>query len=244
MILTAHQPAYLPWLGLFHKIAISDIYVFLDNVKYSKSERFTNRNTIKKPGGGHVLTIPINTGGSDNINIFNLKINYQSNWRQKHFTTIKQLYSKSSFGNKYIDILQGFYEKKYIYLKDLNYDMMLYFLDILNINIKVFKASELEISSKKNLYLIDLCNYFSCDTYIFGGLGGKYVDKKQWNEHGLYYYIQDYEHPIYNQQYGEFVPYLSIIDLLCNHGDEAKEILMGENIKKQGVERKVKTSNL
>ena len=34
MILTAHQPVYLPWLGLFHKIALSDKFVYFDQVQY------------------------------------------------------------------------------------------------------------------------------------------------------------------------------------------------------------------
>ena len=58
MIITAHQPAYLPWLGLIHKIAISDVYVFLDNVQFEKNS-FTNRNKIKTANGPIWLTVPV-----------------------------------------------------------------------------------------------------------------------------------------------------------------------------------------
>ena len=40
---------------------------------------------------------------------------------------------------------------------------------------------------------------------------------------------QDYRHPTYPQQHGEFVPYLSAIDLLLNCGDESRAILESEN---------------
>ena len=49
MILSGHQPSYIPWLGLFHKIAISDIFCFMDSVQYEKNS-FINRNKIKVQG--------------------------------------------------------------------------------------------------------------------------------------------------------------------------------------------------
>ncbi len=125
MILTAHQPAYLPWLGLFHKIALADIYIFLDNVKYSKSDKFINRNYIKSPNGGkHLLTIPLLTGGSDNINIFDLKIDNSKNWQRSHLLTIKQFYAKSRYGGEYISMIEETFKKEYVFLKDITYDIL------------------------------------------------------------------------------------------------------------------------
>ena len=56
MILTAHQPTYLPWLGLFHKIALSDAFVFFDHVQYSKKQYY-NRNTITTQHGPLTLSV-------------------------------------------------------------------------------------------------------------------------------------------------------------------------------------------
>jgi hypothetical protein len=58
MILTAHQPAYLPWLGLFHKIAISDAFCYFDDVQYQVKD-WNNRNKIKTAGGEVWLTVPV-----------------------------------------------------------------------------------------------------------------------------------------------------------------------------------------
>ena len=58
MILTAHQPVYLPWLGLFHKIALADKYVLLNEVQYLHRD-WMNRNKIKTGSGLIWLTVPV-----------------------------------------------------------------------------------------------------------------------------------------------------------------------------------------
>ena len=57
MILSVHQPQYLPWLGYFDKVAASDLFVFLDEPQYKKRE-FQNRNRIKGPTGEVWLAVP------------------------------------------------------------------------------------------------------------------------------------------------------------------------------------------
>ena len=57
-ILTAHQPVYMPWLGLFHKIAISDTFVWFDDVQY-QSKEWDNRNKIKTSHGPLWISIPV-----------------------------------------------------------------------------------------------------------------------------------------------------------------------------------------
>ena len=50
MILAAHQPQYLPWLGYLHKIASADVFLILDDVQYKKN-KWQNRNRIKSTEG-------------------------------------------------------------------------------------------------------------------------------------------------------------------------------------------------
>src|SRR3546814_3690829 len=57
MIVAIHQPNYLPWLGYFHKIARADVFVFLDDVQFSKNG-YTNRVRILGDGAARWLTIP------------------------------------------------------------------------------------------------------------------------------------------------------------------------------------------
>ncbi len=58
MIVSIHQPAYLPWLGYLDRIARSDLFIFLDNVQFERNS-FTNRNQIKTANGPVWLTVPV-----------------------------------------------------------------------------------------------------------------------------------------------------------------------------------------
>ena len=62
MILSGHQPNFMPWIGYFHKVSISDKHIFVDNVQYNK-KHVTNRNKIKTPNGWEYLTVPVLTKG-------------------------------------------------------------------------------------------------------------------------------------------------------------------------------------
>ena len=93
MILTAHQPAYLPWLGYFHKIAISDTFVILDKVQFEKNS-FTNRNKIKTSNGSTWLSIPMEMSEHTNKAIKEMSIHNKFNWRQKHWKSIYLNYKK------------------------------------------------------------------------------------------------------------------------------------------------------
>jgi hypothetical protein len=53
-------------------------------------------------------------------------------------------------------------------------------------------------------------------------------------KNGIQIYFQDYKHPTYEQLWGDFVPYMSIIDVLFNVGaGRTAEIIMENNIKKK-----------
>ena len=103
IILTDHQPVYLPWLGLFHKIAIADKFCCLDNVQYSKTD-WTNRNKVKTPSGAVWLTVPVYTKGHFKKTILEIEINNDVPWRRKHWNTVYLSYKKSKHFNTLLNL--------------------------------------------------------------------------------------------------------------------------------------------
>jgi hypothetical protein len=74
MIVSINQPAYLPWLGYFHRIAVADAHIVLDHVQFEKNS-FTNRNKVRLSAGWCWLTVPLRTAGKfGDLSIHELEI--------------------------------------------------------------------------------------------------------------------------------------------------------------------------
>ena len=127
MILTAHQPVYLPWLGLFDKIAKADVFVIFDTVQYLPKD-WMNRNKIKIKDDYTYLSVPILDKGYLKKKIYEIKINNQVNWKKKHFKTIYNNYKKSRYFFKYINFFENLYSKEWEFLCDLNTYILEFFL--------------------------------------------------------------------------------------------------------------------
>ena len=226
MIASIHQPRYLPWLGLFHKVANSDIFVILDTVQFSKNS-FENRCQIKLPQGINWLTTPVVLKGHLEKEIRNIKISNGTNWWKKHYKTLEMAYKRTPYWRKYEPFLQEVYlEKKWEYLAELNIYLFFWMLDELKINTKVVIASELEVTGKKDVLILNICKNIGADTYL-SGLGAKdYVDEEKFEENGVKVIWQEFKHPIYPQLWGDFEPGMSAIDLLLNCGEDSYNILM------------------
>ena len=229
MILTAHQPVYLPWLGLFHKIALADAFCYFDNVQYLKKD-WNNRNKIKTSQGEIWLTVPVLTKNHLEKKIKDIEINNATNWAKKHWKSIYINYHQAPYFDNYADFFKDLYKKEWRYLGDLNEYMLKWFLKTLGIQVDYFKASELDFQGSKSDLVLDMCQKLKADLYIFGALGKDYAREEDFDKAGIKLYFQDYQHPRYQQLYGDFLPYMSIIDLLFNHGDKSLEIIMENNI--------------
>ena len=102
MILTAHQPTYLPWLGLFHKIALADKFCFFDDVQYQPKD-WNNRNKIKFSNGKeNWLSVPVKRTNYLEKSYLDIEINNEVKWQKKHFKSIVSNYSKSEYYELYI----------------------------------------------------------------------------------------------------------------------------------------------
>lgn len=97
----------------------------------------------------------------------------------------------------------------------------------LGIPVTDIRTSGLGIGGTQSHRLVDLCRHFGATRYLSGNAASDYLDEALFASHGIEVVWQNYQHPVYAQQHGEFVPYLSAIDLLLNCGDQSAEILKG-----------------
>ncbi len=227
MILTAHQPVYLPWLGLFHKIAQADTFVLFDTVQYQPRD-YNNRNQIWTPKGPIWLTVPVLSKGHRDKPISAIQINNSEPWQRKHLKTIEQSYHKAKYWDDYHASLYTFYYcQRWENLRTLNSCLLYQLLGWLDIPLKsLLWASDYTFHGTKSELVLDMCKQLKATTYIFGALGKDYADVKAFEQAGIEVRFQDYQHPTYTQFGGPFQSHLSVIDLLMHHGPKAKEILL------------------
>jgi hypothetical protein len=228
MIVSVHQPQYLPWLGYFDKIHKSDTFVFLDNVQYKERE-FQNRNKIRTKDGWIWMTVPIISKGQGRQNISEVRIDNEIDWQRKHLGSIRSNYAQAEFFDKYYQLLEGILAKKHEYLKDLNIEITRSILDELSIDTAIFFESDLKITTMSSARIVDICKKLSADTYLSGSGGRDYIDEQLFKGAGVRLVYQEYKHPEYKQCYDPFEPYMSIVDLLFNHGKASREKLLSGN---------------
>lgn len=228
MILTAHQPSYLPWLGLFSKINQSDTFVFLDTVQFAKWD-WSSRNKIRTPEGWIWLTVPVQSGGKHGQIFTQVKIDNSQKWKKKHLKAIKMSYSRAPFFENYYDFFEDVYEREWTYLTELDEYITRHLIDTLGIKVNFVKASDsLILEGKKSSLVLDMCLKMKADVFIFGGEGQNYANVKDFESAGVRVYFQDYRHPKYSQIHGEFISNLSVVDLLFNCGPKSLEIIMAD----------------
>jgi hypothetical protein len=216
------QPTYLPWMGYFDLIYQSDIFVFLDDVQFTK-QSWQQRNKIKTSNGEKWLTVPVIQNINQKIN--ETKIDGKSNWKAKHIKSIKFNYSKSPYFDKYFKFFEEAYSLDWKYLADLNIHIIKWIAKQLDINKDFLRSSTINVKGKKTDFLVNMCKKLNADTYLSPLGSSVYIEKTLFEKEGIKLEYQNFEHPTYRQLYGKFIPYLSVIDLLFNEGSNSPAII-------------------
>lgn len=211
MILSAHQPAYLPWLGYFDKIARADVFVYLDTVQFEKNS-FINRNQIKTPQGALWLTIPVKTKGHTSGSLRTTEIDDSQPWRTKHLKSIEMNYRKAARFDECFPKIEVLLNMPESNLANYCFHQLRFWLDELGIDTRIVRSSELPIASLKSDLVLDLCQHFGAQHYLSGALGRDYLVEKDFSKAGITIEYQSFKSPIYPQLWGDFIPYLGILD--------------------------------
>jgi len=226
MIISIHQPHYLPWLGYIDKIDRADTFVILDNVQYKKND-WINRNKIKTARGSQWLTVPVTYHHPEKIN--QVTIDNKTNWAKKHFHALITNYSKSSAFEEHFPFFDDLYSRKWEYLTELNIHIINYIIKVFGIKTQVVMASRLDLSEEPTERLIDICSQLKGDSYLSGSHGQNYMDMGKFEKANIKIATQDFRHPVYPQLYGEFLPNMAFVDILFNLGSRGIEMIRKEN---------------
>jgi len=215
MRVAIHQPNFLPWIGYFYKMASCDLFIYLDDVQFTKNS-YQNRVKIKTPQGGQWLTLPVlqNFGQLTN----EVKINNKENWRDKHLRTLEMNYKKTPGFPAVYDLIKRVYEcQEWSVMSDLNIALIEEVATFIGLKTPRIKSSELAVSGSSTDRLVNLVKKFNGTTYLSGSGGSKYQEEALFTAQGIEVHYSDFIHPVYPQPWGEFIKGASIVDFLFNH---------------------------
>ena len=216
MILAAHQPQYLPWLGYFDKMARADRFVLLDTVQYKKNE-WQNRNRIRTAAGWRWLTVPVHARYPSRFD--EVGADETAPWRRKHIATLRQAYARAGHRDDILPAIERLLQRPLHRLAEINIEAIRLLADLLEVRTETILASTLGgIPDGPDARLIALCRRFGADTYLAGAGGRDYMDLAAWRRAGITVTFQEFTGPAYTQCHPGFEPNLSAVDFLVHCG--------------------------
>ncbi len=212
-----HQPEYFPWPNFFFKASMSDIFIILDDVQYVRRS-FQNRNMIKTNSGAKWLTVPIQYS-PQKTPINKILIDNEQEWQKKHYKLIYDNYKSSPYFDEVSTLIMPAFTDKWELLENLNTFLLKKILNRMNIKCKIIKSSDLDVSSKNNELILDLCVKVKAKEYIVGKGSKSYLKENDFKSKDIK--ISFVEKKVYYKQVcdpAKFLPDLSIIDFLYSNG--------------------------
>lgn len=223
--MTMHQPNYLPWIGLFSKIAQSECFVIMDNFQYTK-EGMIHRNKIRTNTGSGYLTIPI-VKGFWKTKIKDVELPRDKKWKDLHWQSIYRNYVKTEYFLNDAEFFEKLYQQDFQYLWQMNMEIIQYLLKKFDINVEIIRASSLDVNQdlKHTDMIIAVLDKLGAKTYLSGPSGRNYIDleKMKKNKYNLRFF--KFNHPVYRQRYSGFEPNMAAIDMLFNMGPQSSQII-------------------
>ncbi len=221
------QPTYLPWIGYFDLMDQVDLFIFLDDVSFSK-QSWQHRNRIKTPQGPLWLTVPLRHRGRFGQLINEVEISNPDFWR-KHLRAVELNYAKAASFDGYFPSLAALYRDgaPWTRLTTLNIALIRWAMDAIGLETETRIASDLDADGVRSARVAGLCHALGARTYLspIGAADYLLPDLGWFEDVGVEVQFQNYQHPTYEQLYPPFASHVAAVDLILNRGREAIDIL-------------------
>jgi hypothetical protein len=223
MRLAIMQPYFLPYIGYFQLIKAVDKYVIYDDVNFIKGG-WINRNKILLNGSAFMINVPM-LGASPNKKINEIQVGHN---KQKLLQTIIQAYSKSPYFKNVIPLVSEIINYENENLAQYIANSIIQIAKYLQINTEFILSSEISKNNelKAQDKVISICKILNADTYLNAFGGQELYSKTEFEKNKIVLKFLETNHIEYNQFKNDFIPGLSIIDILMfNSVEEIRLIL-------------------
>lgn len=223
MKLAIMQPYLFPYIGYFQLIKAVDTFVAYDDVNYIK-QGWINRNYILLKGKKHLITLELN--GASSFKPIN-RIEIGGN-KDKLLKTVRHAYSKAPYFSEAFPVIEGALDFQDRNLSNFIFNSLKVISGYLDITTEFMMSSDIEKDSGlKGLDRgLQICKTLKAGEYINSIGGQELYAKEDFKRHGIDLYFIKTGDIAYTQFDNEFVPNLSVIDVLMfNAKGDVKRML-------------------
>lgn len=222
------QSNYIPWKGYFDLIHDVDLFVFYDDVQFTKSDwRHRQSNQDFARCSYQWLSVPVGQKLDQDICEVELKSKV---WQSKHWRTLEQNYAKCAHFARYREYFEHVYlGTTWRTLSELNKSLVRHVSHaFLGIGAEIADSRAYSASGSKLERLLDLVGKTGATSYLSGPTAKDYIIPERFAERGVELRWKDYSgYPDYPQRFPPFEHGLSVVDLLFNVGPEAPWFIWG-----------------
>jgi hypothetical protein len=220
-----HQPDFAPYLGFFHRVLLSDMFIVLDNVQFlRKGSGWHNRDKIKTPNGERWLTLSVEKGHTDR-KINEVLLSQNSGWIERNLSLVWENYRKAPYFEIYFPTVERIYLAGHRKMVDLNTAFLNMFFEVFGLGVPRLLSSQIHVPGRSTQRLINLVKAVEGTHYLSGTGARTYLDVKLFAGTDIEVVWQKFKHPIYPQLHGAFISGLSSLDVLFNCGPQSRAIL-------------------
>jgi hypothetical protein len=217
-VVAIHQPNFLPWLGFFHKLAHSDVFILLDTVDFSRGSR-TNRVQVLAGDAPAWLTVPVRRPEHGEPRIIDARIDDSRPWRRKALRTLEVSYGALRGFAETLALAEPVLQERTDRLAALNEAGIRRISTALSLDVgRLVRASELTVDGSSSELLAQLVEAVGGTVYLSGAGAGGYLNTAPFDGRTIEIRVQRFAHPDYPQRSSEPIRGLSVVDAMMSLG--------------------------
>ncbi|MDI9857647.1 WbqC family protein [Flectobacillus roseus] len=214
MKLAIMQPYIFPYIGYFQLIKAVDKFVIYDDVNFI-NRGWINRNRILVNGKDSLFTIPLKEASQNKL-INEIEVNWDDAWKSKWLKTLEQSYKKAPFFQQVKPIIEQTLGQEKAIFSEIIVENLKLINAYLGIITEIIPSSAIyqNIELKAQNRILDICLQEKANHYINPIGGIELYQKEVFEEKGMRLNFIKSKPVQYPQLKNEFVPWLSILDVL------------------------------
>jgi hypothetical protein len=228
MTLAIMQPYFLPYIGYLQLMNAVDRFVFYDDVAFI-NRGWVNRNRILVGGKEHLFTVPLQ-GASQNKTIREIALSEDPKWRGKLLKTFEQSYRKAPFYETVMPMVEKIVNFKADTISDYIFHSFTELTTYLDITTALVPSSTIYENShlKAQERILDICQQEGATHYINPIGGQELYDRALFAQAGIKLDFIQSKRVEYPQLSNEFIPWLSVLDILMVNDVNQVRSMFGE----------------